>query len=378
MNTNTRNVMRFAGLVLLSASLASCGLPRSGPNKQDIFSGASVDDSNLHVVEVDDRIVQLTTPPSQTGFPKSFLQARVLGSDTIAPGDTLSLTIWENVDNGLLSDAGGAVALDQVQVDGDGMIFVPFAGEIKAAGHTPDQVRQMITENLASQTPDPQVTVNRLAGDGATVSVSGAVGQQGIFAIERPTRTLTAMLATAGGVAVAPEIALVTVFRGKTQATVWFQDIFAKPGYDIAMRSGDRILVEADARTYTALGATGTQRRVAFESQDLNAVQALAQVGGLSGYSADPTGIFVFRTEPDPVAQAVLQDQTGGLPGPKRIIYLLNLSNPQGIFLARDFIILDGDTLYVTEAPYLQWTKSLNAFIGSLNTANTFNTLAGN
>ena len=83
-------------------------------------------------------------------------------------------------------------------MDGEGYIFIPYAGRIKAAGHSPDSIRQHLTEILQVQTPDPQVQVRRSSGDGATVSVIGAVVQQGIYPIERPTRTLGAMLDRAG------------------------------------------------------------------------------------------------------------------------------------------------------------------------------------
>ena len=101
----------------------------------------------------------------------------LVGSDTLSPGDTLGITIFENVkDDPLLGNTGQRVsALTEVQVDGQGNIFIPYAGSIKAAGQTPDGLRQAITRKLDAQTPDPQVLVARLAGDGSSVTISGAV-----------------------------------------------------------------------------------------------------------------------------------------------------------------------------------------------------------
>ena len=311
------------------------------------------------------------------GFSPLFIKAGLVGSDTIQPGDTLGLTIWENVDVGLLAGAGtNATTLEEVQVDGAGFIFVPYAGRIRAAGNTPEAIRRIITDKLDEQTPDPQVLVRRLAGDGSTVSITGAVGGQGIFPIERPTRTLTAMLARAGGLTIVPEIAQVTIFRGRQQAKVWFQDLYENPDFDIALRNGDRILVEEDTRAFTALGATGAQNRVTFTAQSLSAIEAIAQVGGLSTNIADPTGVFVFRNEPAEIANQVLGRTD--LIGAQRMVYVLDLTAPNGVFMARDFVIRDGDTVYVTEAPFVQWSKTVNAVLGSLNTVDTINTLAGN
>ena len=169
---------------------------------------------------------------------------------------------------------------------------------------------------------------------------------------------------------------LVTVIRGKQRGTIWYDDLFRNPETDIALRGGDRILVEQDSRSYIALGSTGGQSRVAFESQDLSALEALAQVGGLQPLSSDPTGIFVLREERQDVARNVMGRPE--LQGDQRMIYLLNLTAPNGLFVARDFVIRDGDTIYVTEAPYAQWTKSISLIAGGLTPLANVATLTGN
>ncbi len=358
------------------AVLASCGLPQVGPNKRQIFSGSVQQEGDAFIVSVNDRVTRATAVTPALGFSKSFLNAGALASDTIRPGDTLGLTIWENVEQGLLAGAGAnAAVLEEVQVDGSGFIFVPYAGRIRAAGNSPEGIRRIITAKLEEQTPDPQVQVRRLAGDGSTVTLLGAVGGQGVYAIERPTRTLASMLARAGGVAIQPEIAQVTVIRGQHQGKIWFEDLYDNPALDIALRGGDRILVEEDSRSFTALGATGGQARVPFDTQNLSALEAIAQVGGLNPSTADPTGVFVFRNEPAEIAGQVLGRDD--LVGEQRLVYVLDLTRPNGMFMARDFVIRDGDTLYVTEAPFTQWNKTIAALTGSAQSINALNTLAG-
>lgn len=370
----------WAKAVALTAALAvvsSCGLPRSGPSKREIFAGSVLKDGDAFVISVNDHVTRTTAVVPALGFSKAFKNAGVVGSDTIRAGDTLGLTIWENVSDPLLGVPGAAATpLEQVQVDGSGFIFIPYAGRIRAAGNSPEALRRIISAKLDKQTPDPQVLVTRLAGDGATVSIVGGVGGQGIFAIERPTRTLSSMLARAGGIAVEPEIAQITVIRGKQRGKIWFEDLYKHPELDIALRGGDRILVEEDSRAFTAMGATGAQNRVPFTTQTLSAIEAIAQVGGLRTNLADPTGVFIFRNEPEEIANAVLARDD--LQGAQRMVYVLDLTEPNGMFQARDFVIRDGDTVYVTEAPFVQWSKTLSAITGSLNSANTLNTLAGN
>ncbi|SER58508.1 polysaccharide export outer membrane protein [Tranquillimonas rosea] len=375
MNFNASRLARSAVFAALVAAVAGCGLPRSGPNKREIFAGSVQRQGDAFVVSVNERVTRATSVVPALGFSSSFLNAGVVGSDTIRPGDTLGLTIYENVDDGLLAAEGvNATVLEEVQVDGDGFIFVPYAGRIRAAGNAPETVRRLITEKLDAQTPDPQVQVRRLAGDGATVSVVGGVGAQGVYAIERPTRTLSAMLARAGGLAIPSEVARVTVVRGDHEDEVWFEDIYRGPRADIAMRGGDRILVEQDTRSFTALGATGTQNRVDFDTRSISAIEAIARVGGLNTALADPTGVFVFRNEPEEIAEQVLGRTD--LQGTQRMVYVLDLTEPTGMFEARDFVIRDGDTVYVTEAPYTHFNKVLGALTGTLGSANSLDSLA--
>ncbi|KHA51846.1 MAG: polysaccharide biosynthesis/export family protein [Sulfitobacter geojensis] len=371
--------LRWARPIATVAALAvisSCGLPQVGPNKRQIYSGSVQKDGDAFVVSVNDRVTRATAVVPALGFSEAFKNASQLGSDTIRAGDVLGITVYENVDDPLLGVEGSpATILEEVQVDGAGFIFIPYAGRIKAAGNTPDAIRRIITNKLGEQTPDPQVEVRRAAGDGSTVSLIGSIGGQGVYPIERPTRTLGTMLARAGGVTIEPAIAQVTVIRGKQRGKIWFEDLYDHPELDIALRAGDRILVEEDTRSFTALGATGGQAQVPFESQTLSALEGIAQVGGLNAATADPTGVFVFRNEPAEVAAQVLG--RNDLTGAQRMVYVLDLTKPNGMFMARDFVIRDGDTLYVTEAPFTQWNKVISAITGTATSAAGLTTLSG-
>jgi len=369
---------RWVKTVVLTAAvlaLSACSLlPNAGPNKRQIFSGSVQREGDAFIVSVNDRVTRATAVIPVLGFSEGFKNASPLTSDTIRPGDTLGLTIWENVDDGLLASEGAnATALEEVQVDSAGFIFVPYAGRLRAAGNTPEALRGIITRQLEEQTPDPQVQVRRLAGDGSTVTIIGA-GGQGVFAIERPTRTLSSMLASAGGIVTEPEITRLTVTRAGQQGTIWFNDLVEHPELDIALRGGDRIFVEEDTRSFTALGATASQARVPFVSQNLSALEGIAQVGGLLTFAADPTGVFVLRNEaPEIAAQVLGRDD---LIGPQRMVYVLDLTEPNGLFMARDFVIRDGDTLYVTEAPFTQWNKTISSLTGGLTTVSSLTTLS--
>ena len=129
------NVIRSRGatalaLVAVVGLVASCGLPRSGPNKREIYSGSVLKQGDAFIVTVNSRVTRATAVTPAFGFSDSFRNAGTLGSDVIAQGDVLSITVFENVkDDPLLGDTGQRVsALTELKVDGQGFIFVPYAG----------------------------------------------------------------------------------------------------------------------------------------------------------------------------------------------------------------------------------------------------------
>ena len=377
MLSTRKTAANAVAMIVLASVLASCGLPRSGPSKNELMSGSVEEGGDAYVVTVTSAVTRATAVQPSFGFSSEFRNAGLIGSDTLAAGDTLSITVFENVkDDPLLGNAGQRVTpLSEVQVDGEGYIYLPYAGRIRAAGQTPEGLRQAITRKLEDQTPDPQVTVNRVAGDGSSVSIAGRAAGPGVYPIEAPTRTLATMLAKSGGVAIDPDVAIVRLTRGSKTGRIWLNDLYGNPANDIALRPGDMIVIEEDSRSFIALGATGGQSLVPFESETLTALEALATVGGLATLAADPTGIFVLRDETEAVSRAVLG--RADLVGEQRVVYVLDFTEPNGLFEARDFQIRDGDTLYVTEAPFVQWQKALSAITGTTgaaaNIANTAN-----
>lgn len=355
----------FLALGVLVAGISACTIPRPGPTMNEIFAGSVLREGDAFVVAVGDRVNRAANVPLGLGFSDTLRNAQLLGGDTIRVGDTVAVTVFENVPEGLLASADSRGArLEELQVDSAGFIYVPFAGRVRAAGQTPEGLRGTIARQLDEQTPDPQVYVSRTGGDGATVSVVGAVTNQGNYPIDRPTRRLTAMLAAAGGVRIPTQTAMVTVTRQSTSDRVWLDDLFDHPELDIAMRGGDRIYVEQDQRRFTVLGATGEQALITFDSEVLTAIEALAQVGGLDATRADPTGVFVFRNEPAAIARNVLGRQD--VVGDQRFVYVMDLTAPNGMFMARDFQIRDGDTIYVTEASAVTWNRTIASLSGTL------------
>lgn len=368
---------RLLRALMLTLGLAACAVPRAGPDYGEITAPAAAG-LEFDVVRVTPAVARATRIDERLGFDAALADLPAEDTDIIAPGDVLSVTVWENIDQGLLTPEGiGATALPQRRVDDHGMIFIPYVGPVRAAGISVAALREAIRAALADKTLEPQVDVSAVESRGRMVSVQGQVRSPGLYPIEQPTTRLLAMLARAGGVAEDPEVIRLKLRRGTATGEIWVQDLYDDPRNDVALRAGDAIIAERDRRLFTALGAVGRQATVPFPVRDLTVERAMGTVGGLVDGAADPTGVFVFRTERPEIAARVLAGSLVGTEG-RRMVYLIDLTQPGGMFLAREFVMRDGDTLYVTAAPFTRWMKLLQSvaplvnFSGSVKTLGTF------
>ncbi|MGA9977128.1 MAG: polysaccharide biosynthesis/export family protein [Candidatus Sulfotelmatobacter sp.] len=105
----------------------------------------------------------------------------VLGSD-----DQLHITVWKEQDFTVT-----------LPVRPDGKISLPLINDIQAAGLTPMQLRESITEKLKKYIADPRVTVVVTAVNSRRVFVSGEVLHTGAMPL-LPNMTMLQALAAAG------------------------------------------------------------------------------------------------------------------------------------------------------------------------------------
>lgn len=371
-----RSVLRLIASSFVVASLAACALPRSGPYYSEITETAPPEGYGFEVVKVSPETVRINRVDERSGFSVSFVETGAEAPYTIAKGDVLAITVWENIDEGLLNPAGiGATPLPSSQVDGQGRVFVPYIGMVPASGRTIDQLRQSIQAQLAEKTLNPQVDIMRVEANGRQISIQGVVNAPGLYPIEPPTTHLLPMMAKAGGVSIDPEVVRVKLRRGRLQGTIWLQDLYDEPRNDVHLRMGDAIILERDRRRFNALGAVGAPTSIQFPTRDFSVVSALGTVGGLQEFAADPTGVFLFREEPVEISQRLFPDKQ--ITEPQRVAYIIDLTRPEGMFLASDFMMRDGDAIYVTSAPFVRWLKILQSFTPLVNTAGATRAVGG-
>lgn len=379
---------RTLAIVVTSSLLAACsGIPTSGPKRSEVDDSpphaAAVD--AIQLVEVDDAIARrLMAQRSQRLFSET-LGDRPAGMPKIGIGDTVEVVLWEAAPATLFggtalaahgpNSASPATSIPEQVVDAEGLIDVPFAGRIRAAGREPHEIAAEIAQRLKGKANQPEVMVRRVRNSSANVTIVGEVNTSTRVPLLTGNERLLDAIAAAAGVRQPVSKMTIQVTRGPVVQSMPLETIIADPRQNISLRPGDVVTAVFQPLTFTALGATGRNEEIGFEAQGITLAQALARSGGLADARSDPTGVFIFRFEPanalDWPKHPVMATPDGRVP----VIYRVNLKDPGSFFVMQNFAIRDKDVVYVSNAPVAEAQKVMNVVLSAVYPVLTFATL---
>ncbi len=366
--------------LLIASVLAGCdALPRSAPLASDLVTADAAGTLEGLVIPLTADVAARSSRPPQRSFPAAFVTSGEIDPDRLGVDDELEITIWESGERGIFGGDTGMSRLPGVRVDADGSVYVPFVGAVRAAGGTVGDLRARIRTALEPLTLSPQVDVRLASAPSRTVVVQGAVARPGRFTLERGNARLAPLLALAGGTSLPPEQALVTIRRGDEIVEAVLQDIFADPRLDVALRPRDMVVILPLRERLVVLGATSIQAELPFPTRSFSLLSAIGAARGLRDFDADPTGVFVFRREDRALADALLPGpEPAGLPGGvgRAVVYRLDLTAPEALFVARSFLMRDGDALLSANAPLTEFRKFVQLFSLVVSPARSLDALA--
>ncbi|MET0382968.1 MAG: polysaccharide biosynthesis/export family protein, partial [Burkholderiaceae bacterium] len=253
-----------------------------------------------------------------------------------------------------------ATVLPEQVVDAQGFITVPFAGRVPAAGRDVQAIQADIVARLRTKAHAPEAIVRVSRNSSSVVTVVGEVTNSLRVPLTPSGERVLDALAAAGGVRQPVNKTTLQLTRGADHVSLPLDRLIRDPGQNIRLRAGDVLTAMNQPLSFTALGATGKNEEIAFETQGLSLAQALARSGGLLDTRSDAQGVFVFRLEPqaalDWPRQPVFTTAENMVP----VVYRLNLREPAGFFAMQGFAVQDKDVLYVSNAPLSEVQKFLN------------------
>jgi polysaccharide export outer membrane protein len=205
-----KTAMKLA--VLLCAGFLAAGVPAQTNNAVKTEDASSAKPADV---------------PKQADLPSDY----VIGAD-----DTLHISVWKEPD---LSET--------LPVRPDGKISMPLLNDVTAAGLTPLQLKDSITEKLKKYVADPRVTVVVTGMNSRRIFVTGEVVHSGPMTL-LPHMTMLQALAQAGFTQFAnpKAIYLLRTENGKQQKLPFnYREVVKghRPEENILLKPGDTIVV---------------------------------------------------------------------------------------------------------------------------------------
>lgn len=180
------------------------------------------------------------TQQEKEGLLKKQAQSEIKADSSdyvIGPEDVLYIHVWKE---------GTLTRTVPVRIDGN--ISLPLIDDVRAAGLTPLQLKEVLTEKLKKFVESPDVSVTVMEANSYKVYVSGEVKSPGIFRLRSET-SLIHIIIMAGGFtewADPKRILIIRKFEGKEKRTIVNYKKIVKgedAGLNFVLNAGDIIIV---------------------------------------------------------------------------------------------------------------------------------------
>lgn len=288
----------------------------------------------------------------------------------VGPGDVVGIVVYDHpeiafsaipattvADPSSISPAPGFI------VSNTGQLTFPYAGTLRAAGMTVQELEDTLTQRLAKVYKDPQISVRVTAFRSKRVYVEGEVASRGLQVFTDIPMTLPEAIARAGGILPSGDRSFVTLTRNGVTTPIDLVSM-AEAGVDpsrIPLKSGDMITVRnRDESKVMVMGEVGQQAAIPMRNGRLSLNDALGEVGGVSLGTANPRQIYVIRNE-----------AKGG-----QSIFHLDARTPVALALADGFELRPKDIVYVDPVPLVRWNRVISLILPTTTQASSLRELS--
>jgi polysaccharide export outer membrane protein len=376
----------------VAALLGGCAggtiIPSDGPTGQAVRAKAEVTVDDVQnglsyaLVRLTPTVIELAqTEQYVPVFPRPVVQ-RASADIRVGIGDSLSITVFEAGAGGLFipiqagSRPGNFVQLPNQQIDQSGNITVPYAGSIRAVGRMVSDIQKEIENKLANRAIEPQIIVHTTERRANDISVLGDVNNPARFSMDPGGIRVLGAIARAGGPRFQAYESVVALQRGGRVDQVPLTTIVKFPEENVQLMGGDVVFVSRQQKYFLAFGGTGpfsslvgsNNRRLPFEDDNLTLAEGVAKAGGLESDRSDPRSVFLYRLERRPILEQLGVD-ISRMPGPLvPTIYMVDLKEPEGYFLANNFFMKNKDMIFVSDAPSVDIIKFMQLISSVTNT----------
>jgi polysaccharide export outer membrane protein len=296
-----------------------------------------------------------------SAMPASLEQALAAYDYRVGPGDVLSIIVYDHPELTIPAGSERSAAEAGNRVRADGTFFYPYIGRVDVAGMNLEEIRQLLTRRLSQFLADPQIEVGVAAYNSKKVYLSGQVNQPRTLPITSVPLTVLDAISQVGSANPQANWHEVFLTRNGQQERLSLYALMrhGDQTQNRLLEDGDILYVpSAENQAVAVMGQVISPGSLPVGNERLSLTDAIARSGGIDERSAEASGIFVIRGEPE------LSDKIA-------TVYQLNVKNAAAFTLGNHFQLQPQDVVYVTTAPLARWNRVISLLLPSVNLPGT-------
>jgi polysaccharide biosynthesis/export protein len=288
----------------------------------------------------------------------------------VGPRDILTITVWDHPELTIPAGEFRSAEASGTLVGEDGNIFYPYAGVMKAAGKTVEEIREQLTQKLAVYIEQVQLDVRVADYRSQRVYVVGEVTTPGVQLVKDIPLTVLEAINRSGGLSPLADSRNVTLTRNDKTYNINLQALYETGDLkqNILLENGDvlnvpdnslnKVFVLGESNLVSTIegGSNQTQRSrtVMMENGRMTMAEALSEGGGFNQETSDAARVFVFRN---------------GLGKPQ--IFHLDMKSPDVLLLADRFPLQPHDIIFIDRAEGIRWNQIIGQVQPTLTLINS-------
>jgi len=283
----------------------------------------------------------------------------------IGPGDYLSITVWDHPELVMpATSMNGVVAPGELPpgyaVSDQGTIQFPYANDLKVAGLTELQARDLLVQHLSKFIRNPEVTLRVMSYRSKRVYIDGEVKTPGIVPIDDIPLSLPEAINRAGGITALGDSSRISI---TSDGKVYWVDLtrLTQLGVDptrIMLHNGDMVRVSPREESKVfVIGEVTKPVTLMLRNGRLSLSEALGEAGGVNPVSGNANQVYVIR------------DANGKQP----TVFHLDAHSPVMFALADNFELKARDVVYVDAAPMVRFNRIISLILPTAQTITIVN-----
>jgi len=264
----------------------------------------------------------------------------------IGAQDVLNVTVWNHPEINNPSGVMNAQLAGRT-VNADGTFFFPYAGKVRAAGRTVQEVREDLATRLSRVLVEPQVDVSVLSYRSQRTFILGQVEKPGIVPITDVPLTITDLITQAGGLTPEADLTAATLMRQGRALPIDLYALYYEGDIrqNVSLVAGDILTIpENRFKKVFVLGEVSKPQSMVMPRGRMTLAEAISDSGGFNPLTSNAGQLYVIR------------DGSNG----KAQIWHLDAASPDALILADRFTLRPRDVVYVDPAGVARFSRIIN------------------